>query len=350
MAFTFDHLNTSGKKALIISLTTVGIILSHLTTILRVYAKKVSIGHLQKEDWVMCAALIATYPNMIMEFWGITVGVGSHQKTLTKADLRRVNLSVWIIQRFYPIAIFLVKTSIILFYVRLFGSSRKFRIVAWAVWIYTLLWAIGAWFATTFECTPVNYFWDKRVKGHCVNNLLSTIGVPNGVLAIVGDLFILCMPIPMILRLQMNRRRKIALIALMLCGLFVVCTSIVRLVAIASIDHHDLSFTQVQPGLWTYLEASLGITCGNLPLLRTLPKRFFDRRHRRSTASSQGSKKPLNNPNVPRTRSSGRKGPELDDITLGTKGPSGSDEFVNDKDEEQGIRVDTEVRTKVETR
>jgi hypothetical protein len=70
MAFTFDHLDTSGKKALVIALTTLGIILSHLTTALRVYAKKISIGHLQKEDWFMCAALLATYPNMVMEFWG----------------------------------------------------------------------------------------------------------------------------------------------------------------------------------------------------------------------------------------------------------------------------------------
>ena len=34
--------------------------------------------------------------------------------------------------------------------------------------------------------------------------------------------------------------------------------------------------TQVQAGIWTYLEVSIGITCGNLPLLRPLFRRFLD--------------------------------------------------------------------------
>jgi hypothetical protein len=34
--------------------------------------------------------------------------------------------------------------------------------------------------------------------------------------------------------------------------------------------------TQVQAGIWTYLEVSIGITCGNLPLLRPLFRRFLE--------------------------------------------------------------------------
>ncbi len=35
--------------------------------------------------------------------------------------------------------------------------------------------------------------------------------------------------------------------------------------------------TQVQAGVWTYLEMGIGITCGNLPLLRPLFRRLFDK-------------------------------------------------------------------------
>jgi len=87
-----------------------------------------------------------------------------------------------------------------------------FEKVAWGIWIYTLLWTIGAWVSSTFECTPVNYFWDKTIEGgHCVNNALTVIGFINGFLSFLGDVFMLCMPLPMIYKLQMNKQSKIAL-------------------------------------------------------------------------------------------------------------------------------------------
>ena len=127
-----------------------------------------------------------------------------------------------------------------------------------------------------FQCTPVNYFWDKTIKGGtCLPNALITIGMSNGVLSFVGDLFILAMPIPMILKLNLNARRKAALIAMFLLGAFVCLTSIFRFVALLSINVKDLTFTQVAPGLWTYVELGIGITSGNLPLLRPIFGNFF---------------------------------------------------------------------------
>ena len=126
--------------------------------------------------------------------------------------------SIWIIQRFQAPSIFCVKTSIILLYVRLFPTPT-FHKVAWGIWIYTLLWTIGSFIASTLECIPVSYFWDKNQAGHCVKNSLTTIGFTNGFLSFLGDLFILCMPLPVIWHLKMNRKSKIALIAIFCCGL-----------------------------------------------------------------------------------------------------------------------------------
>jgi hypothetical protein len=44
------------------------------------------------------------------------------------------------------------------------------------------------------------------------------IGFTNGFLSFLGDLFILGMPLPMIWRLQMNRRSKIALTGIFMFG------------------------------------------------------------------------------------------------------------------------------------
>lgn len=55
----------------------------------------------------------------------------------------------------------------------------------------------------------------------------------------------------------------------------VITTSIVRWVAILG-TRSDLTWNQVEAGVWTYLEISIGITCANLPLLLPLVRSWFN--------------------------------------------------------------------------
>ena len=125
--------------------------------------------------------------------------------------------SLFVLQRGNPPCLLCVKTSILLLYVRLF-RTQTFKRVALGVWIFTLCWAISAFMSNVFQCTPVSYFWNKAQPGHCIPNALITIGMTNGVLSFVGDLVILSLPIPMVWKLQINKRRKIALIGMFLLG------------------------------------------------------------------------------------------------------------------------------------
>ncbi|KAI9642426.1 hypothetical protein NHQ30_009231 [Ciborinia camelliae] len=70
-------------------------------------------------------------------------------------------------------------------------------------------------------------------------------------------------------------------------GVFVIITSIIRLVALFAIDTKDLTFSQVEGGVWTYMEQAIGITCGNLVLLQPLFHRFFSNKDSHNT--NQGS-------------------------------------------------------------
>ncbi len=49
----------------------VGITLSHLTMIGRVYAKLATIGKLQKDDWFMLGALLGSYGVIGCNFYGM---------------------------------------------------------------------------------------------------------------------------------------------------------------------------------------------------------------------------------------------------------------------------------------
>jgi hypothetical protein len=171
------------------------------------------------------------------------------------------------------------------------------------------------------QCTPVSFFWNKQQPGHCIPNALILIGMTNGVLSFVGDLVILSLPIPMIWTLQINTRKKIALNAIFLIGGFVCLTSIFRFVALAHINTKDLTcksfqqaahppqrfrvqmqqananetkVTQVAPGVWTYIELGVGITCGNLPLLRPLFGRFLAGTRTGTNKTAYGNSKSMN--------------------------------------------------------
>lgn len=88
---------------------------------------------------------------------------------------------------------------------------------------YTIAWGIATWIVNLTVCAPIAFYYDKSIPGGvCKDQSIS--GSVNGALSLLGDIFILSLPLPMIWKLHMNTRRKIAL-----CGIFLLgslCVSI----------------------------------------------------------------------------------------------------------------------------
>ena len=113
----------------------------------------------------------------------------------------------------------LVKVAILIFYRRVFtGNQRWFR---WAFWImiaYCVAWAIATFVIVMVQCVPIPYFWNRAYAfykleppgtGTCLETTPSQ--VPVAFLNCIGDLVLILLPFPVLLRLQMNIRRKIEL-------------------------------------------------------------------------------------------------------------------------------------------
>jgi hypothetical protein len=114
---------------------------------------------------------------------------------------------VYICWNLYVITLGLVKISLVVFYLQVF-EDRRFRIVSWIVIGFISLSTIIIQLLTVFACTPVQSFWDRDIKGQCLD--VGAIGFANSALAITQDLIILIMPMPSLWGLQMKRWRKIA--------------------------------------------------------------------------------------------------------------------------------------------
>ncbi|ATY66869.1 CFEM domain-containing [Cordyceps militaris] len=258
MTVMLKHFTVEQKQAYVLVATTTGLVLAYTTYLARLYARFTFNKKLYREDWWM----------------ELSVGLGHNIKDVSKPDLEQFMLALWCMQRMQQPTLFCIKTSIILFYIRIFDTPR-FKLAALILWIYTLLWAIGVWFATLFECRPISFFWDKnQAGGSCIKDPLITIGLPSGVSSCIGDLVILALPIPMLRKLQLNPKKKAGLMGIFLVGLVVVCISFIRWVALLG-THENITSSQVEAGVWTSLEGSIGIMCANLPALAQLCRRWL---------------------------------------------------------------------------
>lgn len=125
---------------------------------------------------------------------------------------------MWALSLNYAAAVWAIKLSILLLYVRLFRvDSRSFRLLVYFGIFATSALSLSAVVALLVACQPLQYFWMQfhdPDAGYCrlnINMLYMTIAIINLLL----DFYLLALPIPRVLRLQMSPRKK-----------FIVCSSL----------------------------------------------------------------------------------------------------------------------------
>jgi hypothetical protein len=153
-------------------------------------------------------------------------------------------------------------------------TTRKFRIAAYCVIAYTIAWAISTWIVNLTVCSPIAFYYDRTIQGGtCRNQAIS--GSVNGGLSLLGDIFVLALPLPVIWNLKINMRKRVGIIGIFLLGVFVCVASIIRIVELTKFVVTDPTFTQVHASTWTTLEQGVAVISGNLPLLAPLFERYF---------------------------------------------------------------------------
>ena len=107
------------------------------------------------------------------------------------------------------------KLSILILLYRIF-ITKAFRTTALALMAIVASWWISITFAVVFICSPVKSQWNPDVPGHCGNQYL--LNVIDPIPWILTDFAILFAPMPMVWKLHMPTRQKVALGGLFLIG------------------------------------------------------------------------------------------------------------------------------------
>lgn len=127
----------------------------------------------------------------------------------------------FIIQILYNPILALVKTSILLFLLRLGGQQRRIR---WAIHIVNavnLALMVAIFITVIFQCTPVHHFWTRfgpgfDPNGTCIDT--AAFYVATSSLNVFTDLLVLALPFQIFLGLKMPKRVKIALLGVFALG------------------------------------------------------------------------------------------------------------------------------------
>ena len=107
-----------------------------------------------------------------------------------------------------------------------------------------------------FQCSPVRKSWYPLTPGTCLPNDATFYGL--AAISIFFDVFIFFLPIPLLLSLNIDAKKKVVLCGVFLLGLLTTVCSIMRMYQITAIAKTGNSTMLV---LWGVIELNIGVCC-----------------------------------------------------------------------------------------
>lgn len=157
------------------------------------------------------------------------LGLGQDIWTVPFENITMILKIYYFDEDLYLTALPFVKISILLFYLRIFPQDW-FRISAFISMAACMGYAIAFLLVSVFQCQPINYAWlnwDNEHTGTC--NDINAQGWTSAALNVILDVVVLGLPIPVVLKLQLNKRKKLLILSMFLVGFVVTIVSILRL-------------------------------------------------------------------------------------------------------------------------
>ncbi|KAI6778724.1 uncharacterized protein J7T54_000758 [Emericellopsis cladophorae] len=180
---------------------------------------------------------------------------------------------------FYIISILFFKLSLLLTYL---------RVVPAGVYSWTIVTVIGLCFAYHVcflivqinLCTPLAFQWDRSLSGTCVETVPFYLSMAS--LTIIFDIVVMLLPVPVLLKAQIQLRKKLVLLTLLGLGIFITVIQIFRIQTVVRLANYLDSAPLI---MWSTVENNLGVIVVCVPTLAPLIK-YFDGKVRSSRDKS----------------------------------------------------------------
>ena len=169
------------------------------------------LGLLGLDDYITMGCVVILLLTCILVTIGSHHGLGRHEDTLETAEV--VEALKWnvIISSILIWSFSLPKFAIIAILKRILNYGRKTTILFWALAISSqacILTTSVWWFV---QCKPVEYGWNRSIEGTCSPiSVLADLGYFTSAYSAFLDIFFALYPIPLVMRLNMPLRSRMA--------------------------------------------------------------------------------------------------------------------------------------------
>jgi hypothetical protein len=192
--------------------------------------------------------------------------MGRHWVTLNKDEKFASMKFFFMAQVSYKAAINLIKCSLLLLYLKIFGQIPWFKWSSWGLICIVASYCIGSVLVTIFQCRPLGRAFDKTIEGTCIDN--GKFWYANAGFSIATDIIILLLPLQPVFQLQITLGQRLGLVAVFTLGIFVVITSCLRITTLDILAKTPDQTYNISNVMWTIIEPNVAVVCACLPILR----------------------------------------------------------------------------------
>ncbi|KAI1635310.1 CFEM domain-containing protein [Biscogniauxia mediterranea] len=235
------------------------------------------------DDALTCMAMMFSIAETGCSYMGMrTTYFGVHIYDIPPTADRSLGMKWnYLIQILYNPILALVKSSVLLFLLRIGGQQRKIRYSIHSLNGFNIGLMIAIFLTVIFQCSPIPYFWervrDPTLEGTCIDT--GAFYVATAGLTIFTDILVLILPFRIFMSLKMSIKLKIAIMAVFLLGAIVTIVSILRLLWIIEVSLYPMAPDSTYDIRFTYsaVETNLAIITASGPALRPLFIVWFPR-------------------------------------------------------------------------
>ncbi|KAI1343544.1 hypothetical protein F5Y15DRAFT_236005 [Xylariaceae sp. FL0016] len=228
------------------------------------------------DDWIMMVCVLVSIPMFGMSLLLGKHGLGKDMWMVDPDDITEVLYLYYWDEIMYLFIISFTKVSVLVFYLRIF-PRKAFRVWAWILIAANIALGLAFVLSTVFQCTPINgawVNWDGAFEGKCRDvGLIAWLAAGS---SIVLDVATISLPLPELWRLNMARKKRIQIMLMFAVGFFVTVVASFRVrYLVHFVETTNLTQDFVPIGVWSAIEASVGIVCACLPAVSSLVAVLF---------------------------------------------------------------------------
>ncbi|EME80711.1 uncharacterized protein MYCFIDRAFT_119208, partial [Pseudocercospora fijiensis CIRAD86] len=228
------------------------------------------------DDLLITIAWLLIIPITVLSTFLNTLAMGRDVWTIPFDNITKALKMYYFDELLYIAALPIIKITILFTYLRIF-QTPNFRKLAFGAIGINVVFAITFFGVTVFQCIPVHLawtHWDGTHPGECKD--LNALSWAAAALNIILDVVVVGLPMPMLWKMNLNKRKKILVMLMFGVGFFVTIVSILRLHLLVYFGHSkNITYDYKKVGDWTVVELNTALCCACMPGIRNLIRRAF---------------------------------------------------------------------------